>query len=71
MALFDSLAKLLGEGYHVVQLVFFRNFFGLLFVLLLVYAVGVGGMVLIPAHRPHAVEAPGRFKMVLAALRGS
>lgn len=40
MALFDALAKFLGEGYHVVQLVFFRNFFGLLFVLLLVARSG-------------------------------
>lgn len=34
MALFDATAKFLGEGYSVVQLVFFRNFFGLLFVVL-------------------------------------
>jgi drug/metabolite transporter (DMT)-like permease len=40
MALFDAMAKFLGEGYHVVQLVFFRNFFGLLFVLLLVARSG-------------------------------
>ena len=44
MALFDALAKLLGEGYHVVQLVFFRNFFGLLFVLLLVVRAGLGSL---------------------------
>ncbi len=44
MALFDALAKLLGEGYHVVQLVFFRNFFGLLFVLLLVARPGLGSL---------------------------
>jgi drug/metabolite transporter (DMT)-like permease len=40
MALFDAMAKFLGEGYGVVQLVFFRNFFGLLFVLLLVARSG-------------------------------
>jgi drug/metabolite transporter (DMT)-like permease len=33
MATLDATAKFLGEGYGVVQLVFFRNFFGLLFVL--------------------------------------
>ena len=44
MALFDALAKLLGENYHVVQLVFFRNFFGLLFVLVLVARTGLGSL---------------------------
>jgi drug/metabolite transporter (DMT)-like permease len=44
MALFDALAKLLGENYHVVQLVFFRNFFGLLFVLVLVARSGLGSL---------------------------
>jgi drug/metabolite transporter (DMT)-like permease len=43
MATFDATAKFLGEGYGVVQLVFFRNFFGLLFVLcLLARAGGLG-----------------------------
>jgi len=43
MATFDATAKFLGEGYGVVQLVFFRNFFGLLFVLcLLARAGGIG-----------------------------
>ena len=40
MALFDAMAKFLGEGYHVVQLVFFRNFFSLLFVVLLLARSG-------------------------------
>lgn len=31
--------------------------------------LSVGDMILIPAHRPHAVEAPERFKMVMATLR--
>jgi drug/metabolite transporter (DMT)-like permease len=45
MALFDATAKFLGEGYSVVQLVFFRNFFGLLFVvLLLARSGGIGSL---------------------------
>ncbi len=40
MALFDATAKFLGEGYGVVQLVFFRNFFGLLFVLVMLWRSG-------------------------------
>ncbi len=45
MATFDATAKFLGEGYGVVQLVFFRNFFGLLFVLcLLARAGGIGSL---------------------------
>ncbi len=45
MALFDAIAKFLGEGYGVVQLVFFRNFFGLLFViLLLARSGGIGSL---------------------------
>lgn len=45
MGVFDATAKFLGEGYHVVQLVFFRNFFGLLFVLcLLARSGGLGSL---------------------------
>ena len=40
MSLMDSIAKLLTEGYGIWQLVFFRNFFGLLFVLLMVWQAG-------------------------------
>ena len=40
MAWMDALAKLLGEGYGVVQLVFCRNLFGLIVVLFLVWREG-------------------------------
>ena len=40
MSMFDAMAKFLGEGYGVVQLVFFRNLFGLGFVLLLLMRAG-------------------------------
>jgi drug/metabolite transporter (DMT)-like permease len=40
MATLDATAKFLGEGYGVVQLVFFRNFFGLLFLLALLARSG-------------------------------
>ncbi len=33
------------------------------------HALGTGDMILIPAHRPHKVSAPERFKMVLVMLR--
>jgi drug/metabolite transporter (DMT)-like permease len=36
----DTLAKFLGEGYGIVQLVFFRNFFGLLFLLVVLRRAG-------------------------------
>jgi len=57
MALFDAMAKFLGEGYHVVQLVFFRNFFGLLFVLLLV--ARSGGLASLRSRHPvlHGLRA--------------
>lgn len=34
-----------------------------------VHALATGDMILIPAHRPHAVRAPERFKMVLVMVR--
>lgn len=50
MGAFDATAKFLGEGYHVVQLVFFRNFFGLLFVLCLL--AGAGGLASLRSRHP-------------------
>lgn len=32
--------------------------------------VRAGGVVLMPAHVPHAVDAPERFKMLLTLIRG-
>ena len=49
MAWFDALAKLMGEGYGVIQLVFCRNFFGLFLVLLLVWRQG-GPRCLVTRH---------------------
>jgi drug/metabolite transporter (DMT)-like permease len=40
MSVLDSIAKLLTEGYSIWQLVFFRNFFGLLFVLAMLWQSG-------------------------------
>lgn len=40
MSTLDTLAKFLGEGYGIVQLVFFRNFFGLLFLLVVLRRAG-------------------------------
>ena len=36
----DALAKLLGEGYGVIQIMFFRNFFGLFLIALLIWRGG-------------------------------
>jgi quercetin dioxygenase-like cupin family protein len=33
--------------------------------------VSAGEMVLLPANKPHAVHAPGRFKMLLAMIRSA
>ena len=49
MAWFDALAKLMGESYGVIQLVFCRNFFGLFLVLLLVWRQG-GPRCLVTGH---------------------
>jgi len=40
MSVLDTLAKFLGESYGIVQIVFFRNFFGLLFLLLVLRRSG-------------------------------
>ncbi len=33
--------------------------------------VRAGEMVILPANEPHAVSAPGRFKMILTMIRGA
>ena len=52
----DTLAKLLGEGYGVVQIMFFRNFFGLFLIAALVWRDG--GMRTLRTAQPvqHAIR---------------
>jgi quercetin dioxygenase-like cupin family protein len=33
------------------------------------YRLGAGDMIVMPAHRPHAVKAASRFKMLLTMIR--
>jgi quercetin dioxygenase-like cupin family protein len=33
------------------------------------HRLGAGDMIVMPAHQPHAVKAPGRFKMLLTMIR--
>ncbi len=35
------------------------------------YAVKEGGMILMPANRPHALDAVSRFKMLLVMVKGA
>lgn len=35
------------------------------------YALKEGGMILMPAHKPHALDAVSRFKMLLVMVKGA
>ncbi len=36
-----------------------------------VYTVGAGEMIIMPAEKPHSLNAPERFKMLLVMVKGS